>query len=298
MKILLTGADGQLGFELWRSLQHIGEVIPTTQYGIEILGLPTLPLDLANPSDIEKKTNAIQPDLIVNPAAYTAVDKAEEDAELAQLINTDAPAIFAKYAVISDTRLVHFSTDYVFDGENDIPWQETDACNPQGVYGQTKLDGELAINDSGCSHMIFRSAWIFSYRAQNFVKSMLKLAQSKDELGIVDDQIGSPTSAQSLAFATLMALQNPQDGLYHMTSAGKTSWCGFARKIFSIAHKLDLIDKIPTVNAISSEQYPTAAKRPTYSVLDCRKIKDTFNITMPNWQTSLQLCMQNFRRES
>jgi len=298
MKILLTGADGQLGFELWRTLQHLGEVIPTTQNGTEILSLPTLPLDLSNPADIEKKINAIEPDLIVNPAAYTAVDKAEEEPELARLINTDAPAIFAKYAVITDTRLVHYSTDYVFNGENDTPWKETDSCKPQSIYGQTKLDGELSIIDSGCSHLIFRTAWVFSYRAQNFVKSMLNLAKTHDELGIVDDQIGSPTSAQSLALGTLLALQNPTDGLYHMTSSGKTSWCGFARKIFSLAQQLDLLDKIPVVNAISTEQYPTSAKRPHYSVLDCSKIKDTFNISMPTWQTSLQLCMQNFRRES
>ncbi len=298
MKILLTGTDGQLGFELWRCLQFIGEIIPTTQKGTQILGLPTLPLDLANPVDIEKKINAIQPDLIVNPAAYTAVDKAESEPELAQLINADAPAIFAKYAVITDTRLVHYSTDYVFDGKSDRPWQENDETNPQCVYGQSKRNGENAIIDSGCSHMIFRTAWVYSYRAHNFVKSMLNLAKTRDELNIVDDQIGSPTSAQSIALGTLLALQNPTDGLYHITSSGKTSWCGFARKIFAQAYKLQLIDKIPQVFAISTENYPTPAKRPHYSVLDCSKINHTFNIKMPTWQTSLQLCMQNFRREN
>jgi len=298
MKILLTGADGQVGYELWRTLQHLGEVIPTTRNGREVDGMPTLSLDLSNSSDIEKKANAIQPDLICNAAAYTAVDKAENDQDLAYAINSEAPAIFAKYAVITDTRLIHYSTDYVFSGNASKPWQEDDFCDPQSIYGRTKLQAEQSIIDSGCQHMIFRTSWVFSDRGQNFVKSMLRLALEKPELSIIDDQIGSPTLASSLAMATAMTLINPVDGLYHMTSSGKTTWCGFARRIFSQAHRLGIIPNAPIVNSITTDQYPTAATRPKYSVLDCSKLKNTFDISMPNWQNALQLCMQNIRRQA
>ncbi|MFK8012507.1 MAG: dTDP-4-dehydrorhamnose reductase [Marinicellaceae bacterium] len=298
MKILLTGADGQVGYELWRTLQHLGEVIPTTRNGREVDGMPTLSLDLANSTDIEKKANAIQPDLICNAAAFTAVDNAESEQDLAYSINSEAPAIFAKYAVITDTKLIHYSTDYVFSGQASKPFLETDMCDPQSIYGHTKLQGEQNIIDSGCQHMIFRTSWVFSDRGQNFVKSMLRLAQEKSELNIVDDQVGSPTLASSLAIATAMTILKPVDGLYHMTSSGKTSWCGFARRIFSQAHKLGIIEQAPVVNSITTEQYPTPAVRPKYSVLDCTKLKNTFNINMPNWQTALQLCMQNIRRKA
>ncbi|VAW37131.1 dTDP-4-dehydrorhamnose reductase [hydrothermal vent metagenome] len=298
MKILLTGTDGQVGYKLWRTLQHLGDVIPTSRNGKEIGGMPTVALDLANAVDIEKKINAIGPDLICNAAAYTEVDNAENNQGIAHAINADAPAIFAKYAVISDTMLVHYSTDYVFSGDASTPWKESDACNPQGVYGETKLLGEQAIIDSGCQHMIFRTAWVFSDRGHNFIKSMLRLAQEKDELNIVDDQLGSPSWANAIALATAMTLKNPTSGLYHMTSSGKTTWCGFARRILHQAHKLELIPQIPKLNAISTSQYPTLAKRPAYSVLDCTKLKNTFEINMPNWQTSLQLCMQNIRRQT
>lgn len=297
MKILLTGANGQVGFELWRTLQYIGEVIPTTRTGQEINGMPTVAIDLTSAEDIEKKINAIQPDLICNAAAYTAVDQAESEQKLAYTINADAPAIFAKYAVISDSMLIHYSTDYVFSGEASQPWNEDDECAPQGVYGESKLFGERAIIDSGCQHMIFRTAWVFSYRGHNFLRSMLRLAEDKNQLGIVDDQIGSPTSASSIAMATAMTLRKPVDGLYHMTSSGKTSWCGFARRIFTQAGKLGLLDNLPEINSITTSQYPTPAKRPGYSVLNCQKLKNTFDIKMPSWQTSLQLCMQNIRRK-
>jgi dTDP-4-dehydrorhamnose reductase len=298
MKILLTGADGQVGYELWRSLQYFGEVIPTTRKGKEINGLPTIALDLSNVQDIEKKLNAIQPDLICNAAAYTAVDDAESHQEIAYQVNADAPAVLAKYAVISDTRIIHYSTDYVFSGNANTPRTEQDECDPQGIYAQTKLLGEQAIIDSGCEYMIFRTAWVYSLRGKNFLNTMLKLAAEKDELNIVDDQIGSPTWANSIAMATALALKNPVNGLYHLSSSGKTSWSGFARRIFSIAEKQGIINHAPKVNGITSSQYPTAAKRPNYSVLDCNKLKQTFDIKMPNWQIPLQLCMQNMRNSN
>ncbi len=298
MKILLTGANGQIGYELWRTLQYIGEVIPTTRSGIDVNGMPTLALNLSDSEDIEKKLNAIQPDLICNAAAYTAVDTAEENKEIAKTINTDAPALLAKYSVINDTMLVHYSTDYVFSGQSDKPWQENDTTAPTGVYAKTKLWGEQAILDSGCQHMIIRTAWVYSLRGNNFLKTMLNLAQSHKTLNVVDDQIGSPTSASSIAMATTFALKNPINGLYHLTSSGKTSWCGFARRIFSQAGQLNSISNVPTVNAITTEQYPTPAVRPSYSVLNCEKFSTTFGITLPNWKTSLHLCMQNIRRQN
>lgn len=298
MKILLTGANGQVGYELWRTLQYFGEVIPTTRTGKEIAGMPTVAINLSNSKDIEKKINAIQPDLICNAAAYTAVDDAQNQPAIAHAINADAPAIFAKYAVITDARLIHYSTDYVFSGNSSTPWTEDDKCKPQGVYAKTKMLGEQAIIDSGCRHMIFRTAWVFSNRRQNFLNTMIRLAKEKDVLNIVDDQVGSPTWAHSIAMATAMTLKNPIDGMYHMTSSGKTTWCGFARRIFSQAWKLGIIPVIPRVNGIPTSQYPTPAKRPSYSVLNCNKLKNTFDIKMPNWQTSLQLCMQSIRREN
>jgi dTDP-4-dehydrorhamnose reductase len=296
MKILLTGANGQVGYELWRALQHFGEVIPTTTTGTEINGMPTIALDLSNPADIEKKTNAMQPDWICNAAAYTAVDDAENDPHLAFTVNADAPAILAKFSVINDAKLIHYSTDYVFSGTSTVPWKEEDTTNPQGVYAESKLAGEQAIIDSGCEHMIFRTAWVFSERGQNFLQAMLHLGRENNELNIVDDQIGSPTWATSIAVATALSLHNSdENGIFHMTSSGKTSWCGFARRIFAQAEKLGLIPMIPKINGIPTSQYPTPAQRPAYSVLECNKLKNTFNITMPNWQTALQLCIQNMR---
>ena len=259
--------------------------------------MPTLKLDLANRADLEKKLNAINPSVIFNAAAYTAVDKAESEDGLAFEINANAPAIFANYAKKHDIYLNHYSTDYVFPGDNSTPWSEDSQTAPLGVYGESKLMGESSIEESGCKFMIFRTAWVFSSRGHNFLNTMLKLAQTHKELSIVDDQVGSPTWAYSLASASTQCLLNPEPGIYHMTNSGKTSWCGFAKKIFSQAKKLNLIDFILEVHPIGTKDYPTPAKRPEFSVLNCEKIKNTFNITMPSWQTALLLCMQNLQKK-
>ena len=295
MKVLLIGADGQVGFELWRTLQFNREVIPTTSDGREVNGMTTIKLDLSDAADINRKIDNIKPDVICNAAAYTQVDQAESDQDMANHINHLAVQHMAAAASRNKTLLVHYSTDYVFSGDHKFPWKEGDKTNPGSVYGQSKLDGELAIIDSGCEYMIFRTAWVFSTRRQNFLKSMLRLAETHDELRIVNDQQGSPTWAATIALATMLALNIPETGLYHLTSNGSTTWFGFAQKIFSQAHRIGLLEKPPQLVPISTKDFPTAAERPKYSVLNCQKFEGTFNVKLPHWQTTLQLCMQRMK---
>jgi dTDP-4-dehydrorhamnose reductase len=188
--------------------------------------------------------------------------------------------------------LVHYSTDYVFSGDHKFPWKEQDITNPKSVYGQTKLNGEQAIIDSECEYMIFRTAWVFSNRRNNFLNTMLRLAETHQQLKIVNDQQGAPTWASSIALATMLALNIPETGLYHLTSNGSTTWFGFAQKIFSQAQRVGLIEQQPELIPISSKDFPTDAERPKYSVLNCRKFEGIFNVKLPHWQTTLQLCMQ------
>ena len=295
MKVLLVGADGQVGFELWRTLQFNREVIPTTSDGREVNGMTTIKLDLSDADDINRKIDNIKPDVICNAAAYTQVDQAESEQDMADQINHLALQHMAAAASRNKTLLVHYSTDYVFSGDHKFPWKEGDKTNPGSVYGQSKLDGELAIIESGCEYMIFRTAWVFSTRRQNFLKSMLRLAETHDELRIVNDQQGSPTWAASIALATMLALNIPETGLYHLTSNGSTTWFGFAQKIFSQAHRIGLIEQPPQLVPISTKDFPTAAERPKYSVLNCQKFEGTFNVKLPHWQTTLQLCMQRMK---
>ncbi len=295
MKILLTGADGQVGYELWRALQFKGEVIPATIDGRAVDGMTTIALDLNNLGDLEKKLKDINADVICNAAAYTAVDQAEGDSELAFAINATAPEIMAKYVKGKGALMVHYSTDYVFSGEGQVSWVEEDRPEPKSVYGKSKLAGEVAVMKMGCEHMIFRTAWIFSERKHNFLKTMLRLAQEKKELSVVNDQIGCPTWSQTLALGTAFALNQPKNGIFHLTNKGATTWADFARRIFSHAQRLDLIKKKPEVYNITSDQYPTPAQRPKNSVLECQKFESTFNVTLPHWQTTLQLCMQRMK---
>ena len=295
MKVLLIGADGQVGYELWRTLQFNREVIPTTSDGREVDGMTTIKLDLADVDDIKKKIEAIKPDVICNAAAYTQVDLAETEAQLATAINHQAVEILAKQARSVKALLVHYSTDYVFSGDHKFPWRETDKTNPKSTYGQSKLDGEQAIINSGCEYMIFRTAWVFSDRKQNFLKTMLRLAENNQQLRIVNDQQGSPTWAGTIALATMLALNIPETGLYHLTSNGSTTWFGFAQRIFSQAQRIGLIEQKPELIPISTKDFPTAAERPKYSVLNTQKFEGTFNVKLPHWQTTLQLCMQRMK---
>ena len=293
MKILLTGADGQVGFELWRTLQFNREVIPTTSNGRDINGMGTIKFDMNDADDVQNKLEAIAPDVICNAAAYTAVDQAESDVDAAHRINAEAVAQMAEFCRLKKLLMIHYSTDYVFSGKDrNFPWREQDPIDPQSVYGQSKADGEQALIDSQCEHMIFRTAWVYSNRRHNFLKTMLKLGQTKDELKIVNDQQGTPTWADTIALATMLALNIPESGIYHLTAAGHTTWYGFAKHIFNQALRTGLLDSKPKLIPVSSEQFPTAASRPQYSVLDCQKFAGTFNVKLPHWQTTLQHCMQ------
>ncbi|MEX0615320.1 MAG: dTDP-4-dehydrorhamnose reductase [Methylophaga sp.] len=282
MKILLFGKDGQVGFELQRSLAPLGEVI----------ALNRQQLDLSNTTAITDSIQQHRPDWIVNAAAYTAVDKAEAEVDLAMQINALAPEVMAGAAKKFGCGLLHYSTDYVFDGSKTSPWLETDIASPVNVYGQSKWLGEEAILASGCQHLIVRTSWVYDARGQNFLNTMMRLAQSKDSLNIVDDQIGAPTWSRHIADASthLLRMANPQhDGIYHLTASGQTSWFGFAKAIFERAGASGL--KVPDITPILTKDYPTPAARPANSLLNGQKLYKNFGLRLPDWQQSLSLVM-------
>lgn len=290
MKVLLTGKNGQVGYELVRGLQALAEVVATDRDSF----------DLASTAEIEQKIKAINPDLIINAAAYTAVDKAEQDYQQAHLINSVAPGQIAKTCRKLDIPIIHFSTDYVFDGSREVPWKETDTPSPINTYGETKLGGELAVQASGAAYMIFRTSWVYGARGQNFYRTMCRLAEEKTSLNIVDDQIGAPTWSRHIADVVCqivtMAKSGKQDfwqensGLYHLTASGQTSWCGFANAIFEELSQKQLTT--PAVTAITSKDYPLPAKRPAYSCLDNSLLNERFLIELPHWRDSLVLLMR------
>lgn len=286
--ILVTGINGQVGYELLRSLQGLGRVV----------GCDRAALDLDNPDAIRRVVREVKPTLIVNPAAYTAVDKAESDVEGATRLNVQAPAVLAEEVKQLGAALVHYSTDYVFDGTKDSPYVETDAVNPQNVYGRTKLEGEQAIAASGCNHLIFRTSWVYGRRGKNFLLTMLKLGAERPELRVVDDQIGAPTWAKTIAASTSHVIAQglaaadadwwaKRSGVYHLAASGETSWHGFAEAIFATT----LGDRAPKVLPISSSEFPVPAKRPANSRMASDKIKDTFGLLMPAWDDALRLCL-------
>ncbi|AUZ84031.1 dTDP-4-dehydrorhamnose reductase [Methylophaga nitratireducenticrescens] len=290
MKILLIGRQGQVGFQLQRSLACLGELHTTTRQS----------LDLADIAALRETIHAVQPNLIVNAAAYTAVDKAEQETELARKINAIAPAVMAEEAKMLAIPLVHFSTDYVFDGSKASPWVETDATGPLSHYGLTKLEGEQSIVASGCDHLIFRTSWVYDRRGHNFLNTMLRLAEEREQLNIVEDQIGTPTWSRHIADVTAQALVQTHNneafwkqnsGIYHLSAAGQTSWKGFAEAIFQIAEAEGR--HVPEVAGIPTAEYPTPAKRPLNSCMNNSKLKQHFGLQLPDWQQSLQWVLQS-----
>lgn len=292
-KILLTGINGQVGHALLPKLHALGEVI----------ALDRSQLDLSNADLIREIVQQIKPDLIINPAAYTAVDKAESEPELAYAINALAPAIFAEEAAKLDALMVHYSTDYVFDGNKIGAYVETDETNPLSVYGASKLAGEKAIQGVDAAHLIFRTSWVYGTYGKNFLRTILRLAGERESLSIVADQFGAPTSSESIADATIHALQKwemNKSGIYHMVNAGETSWHGFAHEIIRQYQALQQHNKWPVLSTelekvvgISTEEYPTPAYRPKNSRLNTGKLELALNTQLPNWEQSLNSLFKN-----
>lgn len=294
MRILLLGKDGQLGWQLQRSLAPHGEVIACGR----------AQCDLADTDRIRSVVREVRPTIIVNAAAYTAVDKAESEPELARQINAVAPGVLAEEAARLGALLLHYSTDYVFDGNKAAPYVEGDATGPLSVYGRSKLEGEQAIRAAGGKSVIFRTSWVFGARGNNFVKTILRLAREKERLCVVDDQIGSPTPAAMLATVTGIGLAMLRHGaalgegesrLYHLAAARPVSWCEFARTIVGLAGQasgFDLRLKPDAISAISTADYPTPALRPMNSRLDCSQLEKDFGLQMPDWQPYLERMLQ------
>ena len=285
MKILLLGKNGQVGWELQRSLAPLGKLIALSSTSKELCG------DLANPAGVRDTIRKIAPDIIVNAAAYTAVDKAENERELAYALNAEAPAILAQEAKLLKAWLIHYSTDYVFSGTAYKPYSEHDATDPLNVYGKSKLQGENNIIASGCSYLIFRTSWVYAAHGNNFIKTILRLAQQRDKLTVINDQIGSPTGAELIADVTADALislkhQPRVSGLYHLVAKGYTSWYEFARFILRHAIRADfpLKTQFDALLPIASIDFPLPAIRPLNSCLNSNKLEEQFDLILPDWQ--------------
>ena len=297
MRILLFGANGQVGHELRRSLAPLGEVVETTRSGAFEDGTVCERADFDVPAALPALIERIAPDIVVNAAAYTAVDKAESDRDAAFRANAEAPARIAEACAARGTLMVHYSTDYVFDGSGARPYREDDATAPLGVYGASKLAGEDAIRASGAPHRIFRTAWVYAAHGRNFMRTMLRLAAERDELRVVADQRGTPTPAALIADITAAALAQPSvpSGLWHLTAAGETSWHGFAEAIVADAYARGLLPRVPRVVPIATADYPTPAKRPAYSVLDTTRLRSDFDIDPPTWRKGLDGMLDSLR---
>lgn len=290
MKILLFGKNGQVGWELNRSLLPIAEVVA---FGRE-------EADFSKPENIRSIIQKNSPDVIVNAAAYTAVDKAEEDEKLAETINAEVPGIIAEEALKINALLVHYSTDYIFDGKKSSPYIETDTPNPVNAYGRTKLHGELNIQSSGCDYLILRTSWVYASRGENFLKTIVRLAREKEELDIISDQFGTPTWARYIADATAFLIQKKLarnvpggsriNNIFHLSSKGECSWYQFADLIVSELKRVDR-NLNTVINSITSEQYPTKAKRPENAVLCTDKVEHEMFLHNPGWDKSVKLCL-------
>jgi dTDP-4-dehydrorhamnose reductase len=287
LKILLTGKTGQVGYELERSLQGLGEII----------AIDRRQMDLADLNQVRGIIRTVKPQLIINPAAYTAVDKAESEQDLAMRINGEAPAVMAEEAGRLGAAMIHYSTDYVFDGTKTSPYTEGDIASPINTYGRTKLAGERAIQAAGIPYLILRTSWVYGIRGNNFLRTVLRLAQERDEVRIVSDQHGAPTWCRTVADTTAhivaqsIRMQHASDwwqqhsGIYHLAARGQTTWYGFAKAILEHSS----FRKIPVVTPITSESYPLPAKRPRYSVMSCDRLNSAF-CDLPEWDCALKLC--------
>jgi dTDP-4-dehydrorhamnose reductase len=285
LKILLLGKNGQVGWELQRSLAPLGEVLALDRHSTPHGG------DLSQPERLAQTVLDWRPDVIVNAAAHTAVDKAESEPELARCLNATAPAALAQAAAQIGALLVHYSTDYVFNGQGDQPWQEGDSTGPLSVYGQTKREGELAIVASGCAHLIFRTSWVYAARGGNFAKTMLRLAAERERLTVIDDQFGAPTGADLIADVTAHAIraslrQPALGGLYHLVAGGQTTWHGYASHVIAQARRIQpgLALKVSEIAPVPTSAFPTPAKRPLNSRLATHKLQDTFGLVLSPWQ--------------
>ena len=290
MKILLLGKNGQVGWELQRALAPLGEVV-----ALDFDSPGPLTADFSRPESLAATVRAVAPQIIVNAAAHTAVDKAESEPDLARAINATAPGVLAREAAASGAWLMHYSTDYVFDGSGNQPWVEDSPTGPLSVYGQTKLEGEQVIRASGCRHLIFRTSWVYAARGGNFAKTMLKLAKERDRLTVIDDQIGAPTGADLLADLTAHALRTaaaqPQvSGTYHAVASGQTSWHGYARHVIEFARAAGQPVKVAAdaIVPVPTSAFPTPARRPGNSRLDTHKLRDTFSLTLPPWHSGVE----------
>jgi dTDP-4-dehydrorhamnose reductase len=290
MKILLLGKNGQVGWELQRALAPLGEVI-----ALDFDSPGPLTADFSKPESLAATVRAVAPQIIVNAAAHTAVDKAESEPELARALNATSPAVLAREAAVSGAWLMHYSTDYVFDGSGAAPWREDSATGPLSVYGATKLAGEEAIRASGCRHLIFRTSWVYAARGGNFAKTMLKLAQERETLTVIDDQIGSPTGADLLADLTAHALRaaavRPElAGTYHAVASGETSWHGYAQHVIAFARAAGLPIKVAAdaIASVPTSAFPTPARRPANSRMATSKLRETFGLRLPRWQQGVE----------
>jgi dTDP-4-dehydrorhamnose reductase len=295
MRILLIGANGQVAWELQRTLMPLGEVIALGR------NTPGLQLDITDLESVRRVIQEIHPHVIVNPAAYTAVDKAESEPELAMVVNGIAPGVMAEEAKRLNIPLIHYSTDYVFSGQQQIPYKETDQTNPQNVYGQTKLVGEQAIQAVGGKYFIFRTSWVYGLHSKNFLLTILKLAREREELRVVNDQMGAPTWSRAIAEMTsqilaqgmgnLSEFSDRHTGLYHLSASGETSWYDFTQAILRLDPK-SAEHRVQRVIAIPTEQYPTPAQRPANSLLDNSKLVQNFGLALPHWHKSLELAFE------
>ncbi|RMH93333.1 dTDP-4-dehydrorhamnose reductase [Lysobacter pythonis] len=284
MRILLLGANGQVGTECRRALAPLGEVVAATRTGE--LGEVA---DFDRPETLAALIERAAPEVVVNAAAYTAVDKAEDERAAAFRVNAEAPRVIADACAKRGAYLVHYSTDYVFDGQGERAYRPADATAPLGVYGQSKLAGEEAVRASGCAHAILRTAWVYAHHGRNFLLTMLRLAGEREELRVVADQHGTPTPAALIADVTAKIVAAParDNGTWHLTPEGVTTWHGFAEAIIDAAHRRGLITRKPRVLPIASAEFPTPARRPAYSVLDTRTLRDDWRLTLPDWREGL-----------